>query len=266
MTPVPNQNGGPVTITLTVSDGATMATDTFSVTVTAVADAPTITDIANQTIAEDTATSALAFTVGDADGIGTVTVSASSNNQTLVPDANLVLGGAGANRTVTVTPAANQNGGPVTITVTVSDGGASTNDTFDLTITARQRRADDRRDRQSDRQRQHDRGAAARSRLATSRARLPASPSRATSSNPTLVPNGNIVFGGSGANRTVTIAPLPDQAGQTTITVSVSDGSVSTPTSFLLTFRFDAHAATERRIRRRRSTAWPTRRSRKPRR
>ena len=76
-------------------------------TVTAVNDAPTITDIANQTIDEDTATGALA--VHDRrcrDGAGEPHVSGSSSNTTLVPNANIVFGGAGANRTVTVTPAA----------------------------------------------------------------------------------------------------------------------------------------------------------------
>ena len=47
----------------------------------------------------------------------------------------------------------------------------------------------------------------------------------ASSSNPTLVPTGNIVFGGSGANRTVTLIPAPDQPGTTTITLTVTDGN-----------------------------------------
>jgi len=51
----------------------------------------------------------------------------------LVPDANIVIDGSGANRTVTVTPAANANGGPVTITVSVSDGTSSSTETFDVT-------------------------------------------------------------------------------------------------------------------------------------
>jgi hypothetical protein len=44
------------------------------------------------------------------------------------------------------------------------------------------------------------------------------------SSNPLLVPNTNIVFGGSGGSRTVTVTPLPDQSGAATITVSVTTG------------------------------------------
>ena len=53
-----------------------------------------------------------------------------------------------------------------------------------------------------------------------------------SSSNPTLVPNGNIVFGGSGANRTVTVTPAANQTGTATITVTVSDGAVECERQF----------------------------------
>ena len=55
------------------------------------------------------------------------------------------------------------------------------------------------------------------------------------SSNLGLVPNGNIVFGGSGANRTVTVTPAAGQTGSTTITVTVNDGPNNTSTSFVVT-------------------------------
>ena len=45
----------------------------------------------------------------------------------------------------------------------------------------------------------------------------------AVSSNPSLVPNGNVHFGGSGSQRTLTAAPAPGQVGTATITVSVTD-------------------------------------------
>src|SRR5207302_2019328 len=44
-----------------------------------------------------------------------------------------------------------------------------------------------------------------------------------SSSNPLLVPNSNIIFGGSDSNRTVTILPATNQFGTATITISVSD-------------------------------------------
>jgi hypothetical protein len=55
------------------------------------------------------------------------------------------------------------------------------------------------------------------------------------SSNPTLIPNGNIVFGGSGANRTVTVTPATGQSGTATITVTVSDGVLTTNEVFDVT-------------------------------
>ena len=46
----------------------------------------------------------------------------------------------------------------------------------------------------------------------------------AVSSNTTLVPNANVVFGGSGEDRTATITPAMNRKGETTITLTVSDG------------------------------------------
>ena len=57
----------------------------------------------------------------------------------------------------------------------------------------------------------------------------------AASSNPGLVPTGNIVFGGSGANRTVTVTPAAGQTGTATITVTVNDGPNNTSTNFVVT-------------------------------
>ena len=56
-----------------------------------------------------------------------------------------------------------------------------------------------------------------------------------TSSNPTLVPNGNIVFGGSGTDRTVTVTPATGQSGTATITVTVNDGPHDISTNFVVT-------------------------------
>ena len=70
-----------------------------------------------------------------------------------------------------------------------------------------------------------------------------------TSSNTALVPNGNIVFGGSGANRTVTVTPAAGQTGSTTITVTVSDGALTAQDSFNLTVSSTAQSAPRRRPR-----------------
>ena len=59
-----------------------------------------------------------------------------------------------------------------------------------------------------------------------------------SSSNTTLVPSVNIVFGGAGAARTVTVTPAPNQSGTATITVTVTDsGGLTSSDSFVLTVR-----------------------------
>ena len=97
-------------------------------------DAPTISDIAGQTIAMGSNTGPLAFTVNDAEtDPALLTLAAASSNTTLVPTANIALGGSGANRNVTVTPAAGQSGN-TTITITVSDGQLTADTMFVLTV------------------------------------------------------------------------------------------------------------------------------------
>ena len=56
-----------------------------------------------------------------------------------------------------------------------------------------------------------------------------------SSSNTSLVPNGNIVFGGSGENRTVTITPALNHSGTAVITVTVSDGELQDSDTFQVT-------------------------------
>ena len=92
--------------------------------------APLVAGPADRVINVNTNTGAVAFTINDADSpIGALTVSATSDNLTLVPNGNIVLGGSGANRTVTVTPVANRLG-TATITLTANDGSLQGSDTF----------------------------------------------------------------------------------------------------------------------------------------
>lgn len=55
------------------------------------------------------------------------------------------------------------------------------------------------------------------------------------SSNPTLLPAGNIVFGGSGANRTLTLTPTANRSGTATITLLLTDGITETADDVVLT-------------------------------
>ncbi|MEK7677647.1 MAG: putative Ig domain-containing protein, partial [Verrucomicrobiota bacterium] len=55
------------------------------------------------------------------------------------------------------------------------------------------------------------------------------------SSNQILLPNTNIVFGGSSNNRSVTLTPAGSQSGTATVTITVSDGTNSVSDLFTLT-------------------------------
>ena len=231
--PASGQSGSAV-ITVTVSDGALTASDTFTLTVAGSNTAPTISDIADQAVNEDTPTGALAFTVGDAQtAAGSLTVSGSSSNITLVPNSAITFGGSGANRTVTVTPAANQSG-TATITVTVSDGSLSASDTFVLTVNA----VNDVPTISSISNQFIAPGGNTGALAFTVGDAETAAGSlvvSGTSSNTTLVPNANIVFGGSGANRTVTVTPTAAQTGTANITLTVNDGVATATSNFTLT-------------------------------
>src|SRR5947199_9960186 len=65
------------------------------------------------------------------------------------------------------------------------------------------------------------------------------------SASPDLVPDANILFGGSGSNRTVTLRPASNQFGSTTITLTVSDGDGGAASaSFLLSVNSVNHPPT----------------------
>lgn len=58
---------------------------------------------------------------------------------------------------------------------------------------------------------------------------------QAASSNPSLLPTDQILLGGSGSNRTVTLMPASNQLGNATVTLTVSDGTLTASNSFVLT-------------------------------
>jgi len=223
---------GVFTVTLTATDPSS-ATGTATAIIR-VNSPPTVSGIANQIRDEDISAGPLALTVGDVETpAANLTLSGTSSNPTVAPNANIVFGGSGANRTVNVTPAANQSGNTI-ITVTVNDGSATTSTSFLLTINA-----------------VNDLPTISNIPNQTTLQNTPTPPVNFTvgdietaadllsvsgsSSNPTLVPNASITFGGSGANRTVTVTPAANQTGTATITVTVNDGSSTAGDTFVLT-------------------------------
>jgi hypothetical protein len=213
---------GTVTVTITVNDGLLEAFDTFDVVVSA---PPTISNIPNQVIQVNQNTGALPFTVGDdLTAPGLLVVTATSSNQLLVPNnpANIVLTGAGlgADRTIQINPLSNQVG-TVTITVTVTDDQLGTAvDTFDVLVNAPPTISNI-----------PDSATAINTPISIpfTIGDLETPPASlilgATSSNTTLVPNGNINFGAGAtpADRFINITPAAGQSGATTITVTLQD-------------------------------------------
>ena len=196
--------------------------------------APTISPIADQVVNEDAATGPISFTVSDADTpAANLIVTAASSNPTLVPAGNITLGGSGGNRTVNVVPAANQSGS-TTITLTVSDGTMTSSTSFGLTVNP----VNDGPSISNISNQTTLRDSAAGpisftvSDIDTALSSLTLSGS---SANQSLVPDGNIAFGGSGGNRTVTILPAAGQTGSVTITITVSDGTALAVDTFVLT-------------------------------
>lgn len=234
-TPLPNANGN-VTITVIVNDGQASnntVTRTFTVTVTAVNDAPTISPITDRATNEDTSTGAIAFTVGDFETAATsLTVTRVSINTTLIPLANAVLGGSGANRTISITPAA-QLSGTGEIRVTVSDGTLSTTTSFILTVNpvndaptlaAISTPASISEDAGQQTINLSGIGTGASNEVQTLTV-------TATSSNALLIPHPNVIYNSPAATGSLRYTPVPNAFGTATITVTVNDGESANNTT-----------------------------------
>ena len=96
---------------------------------------PSVEDIANKVTSENVALPTFVFNIGDsATAFTDVTATSGVGDQTLVPNANiLVLPDTASTRKLSITPAAGQSG-TATITVTVIRGSLSMSDTFVLTV------------------------------------------------------------------------------------------------------------------------------------
>ncbi|MBA1333283.1 hypothetical protein QQ73_20285, partial [Candidatus Endoriftia persephone str. Guaymas] len=223
-TPHPDFNGTDA-FTFKVNDGgADSDAATVAITINAISDTPTISAIGAITIDEDSATGAIAFVINDAETTpGNLVVTASSSNQTLLPDANITLGGSGADRSVSITPAAQQSGSAV-VTVTVADSdGESVSESFNLTVNTIN--DDPTISAIADLSMDEDQApisiAFTIGDVETATADLYVT---AASSNPQLFPAANLQLSGSGASRKITLTPAANASGAATVTIAVTDG------------------------------------------
>jgi subtilisin-like proprotein convertase family protein len=132
VTPVAGQ-GGSATITVTVSDGLNSASDSFVLTVGSPNSTPNIGQIGNRTTLVDTPVGPFSIFVSDPETpVGNLSITGTSSNPRLVPNANIICFNAGV-QTVTLIPARGQIGA-TTITIFASDGIASASRSFVLTV------------------------------------------------------------------------------------------------------------------------------------
>ncbi len=114
--------------------GTSGYTNTASGTTASPNTPPSIDAVSNQTTFENENAGPISLTVFDAESPAlTLSLTATSSNQALVPNENIALTGSGSSRMATIAPSANQVGA-ATISVTVSDGTDSASSDFLLTV------------------------------------------------------------------------------------------------------------------------------------
>jgi len=239
-TPVAFANGS-ATITVQVSDGGSSnstVSRTFSVTVNPVNQQPTLNGLANVTVNEGAGQQTVnlsGISSGASNEVQALNVTATSSNPGLIPNPTVNYTSPNSTGSIAFTPVAGA-GGSATITVTVNDGGATSNTvsrTFAVTVNRLPTIT------------------GISNLVTTVGATIPPIPFTigdaetaassltvsATSTNQSLIVDADIIVSGSGASRTLNLAPLPTQTGMSEITVTVSDGQASANQVFLLTVR-----------------------------
>ena len=156
-----------------------------------------------------------------------------SSNLALVPVANISVAGSTEDRTVTITPVSGTSG-TATITLTVSDGVATASTSFQLTVTSVNDAPTITAIPAQTTPEDVPTGSLS---FTVGDAETPAGTLVviSSSSNKVLVPDANIIITGSGATRIVRVTPASNQDGSTTITLTVSDGTLTTQTTFTVT-------------------------------
>ena len=130
-----NDNVGTISIKVTASDSSNQTvTDTFTLTVQNVNNAPQISTIGDQSINEDNSSSEISFTISDSDTpADNLIVSGNSSDENLLTNSNIVFTGTGTSRFVQLTPEA-EKFGTTNISIHVSDGSYTSTTTFELTV------------------------------------------------------------------------------------------------------------------------------------
>jgi hypothetical protein len=230
---MPPLTGSPA---INASVGSTITTDQRGIAVTGVPDigacelTHTISNIADLTVNEDSADAArtVAFTIGNVPA--SPVLSATSTNAALVP--SFTFGGSGASRTVLLNVPANANGSAI-ITVTVSNGPDTAIDSFLLTVTP----VNDVPTLAAIGHRILSQSAGLQTVNLTGIGSGAANEAQtltitATSSNPAIIPHPTVNYTSPAASGSLSFTPAAAQTGLALITVTVSDGGLSTTRTF----------------------------------
>jgi hypothetical protein len=242
-TPGANAEGAVTAFTVRAYDGFSTSTTAIPVVIQTAGtpDPPTMAAIAAQSMFQDTSHS-FAITIADPDVGSSIACSSSalswtSTNTTLLGannSAQITFSGTVGACQATITPVAGQTG-TANVTFTVSDGTFTASRTFALSVSppndpptisaiAATSTAEDTAKAVSFTIGDPDTA------LVCTSANLSMS-----SSSPAIVANTGVAWSGAFPNCTATITPVANAHGSTTITISVTDGGTTVPTSFALT-------------------------------
>jgi hypothetical protein len=236
--PAANTSGS-VTITVLVDNGAVSNNTvlrSFTVTVNAVNQPPTLDTIANLTINENSGAQTVSLAgigTGAANETQTMTITASSSNPGLIPNPTVIYTSPNATGSLSLTPATDGAGSAV-ISVTVDDGGTSDSivvRTFTVTVNPVNQpptlealgnlTINENSGLQTVNLSGIGSGAASESQTLTV---------SATSSNPSLIPNPTVTYTSPNTTGTLSLSPAANGNGSAVISVTVNDGGTSNNT------------------------------------
>jgi hypothetical protein len=130
-TPAPNAHGQ-VNITVRAEQAGDVTTRSFPVNFKSVEDPPVFT-VSNHTTLEDT-TITTSFGINDVDSnVALIVVTATSNNQDLLPNNGIQISGSGTTRSITLRPNPDRHG-TATVTLRATGGGPEVTASFNLTV------------------------------------------------------------------------------------------------------------------------------------
>lgn len=237
-TPAADANGT-ATITVTVNDGQAAnntVVRTFTVTVNAVNDAPTLNVLNNLSIADNAGLQTVNLSgigSGAANESQTLAVTAMSSNPALIPNPTITYSSPAATGSIRFTPTAGGSG-TATITVTINDGQAA-NNTVVRTFTVNVNAINNAPTLNAIANVTINEDASAQSVGLTgigsgANYESQALALTATSSNPGLIPNPTVNYSSPNATGSLNFTPVTDANGTATITVTVNDGQAQNNT------------------------------------